>query len=258
VNSFYFGYGGNYAIADTLKVGKGYWIRTIASGFLYKGLMDNNQSQPVTNPLDQFAELRLASGEDEYASLFLGQANELTSDYSMPPVPPSGIFDVRFGTDKFVEELGRNHILKINSASGETRLTVHNTKGAKFRVKDGIDGSIINKELIEGAEIIIPANLGTLILETSAIVPLTYELSQNYPNPFNPVTTIKYQLPNDGMVKIAVYDVLGKEVKTLVNSFRQAGAYEVKLDAGDLASGVYFYRMTSGNFADLKKLIVLK
>jgi hypothetical protein len=65
-------------------------------------------------------------------------------------------------------------------------------------------------------------------------------------------------LPNDGLVKIAVYDVLGKEVKTLVNSFRQAGAYEVKLDAGDLASGVYFYRMTSGSFADLKKLIVLK
>jgi PKD repeat protein len=258
VNSYYFGYGGSYAIADTLKVGKGYWIRTSASGYLYKGVMDNIQSQPAANPLEQFAELRLASGDDEQASLFLGMANELTSDYTLPPVPPSGIFDVRFGTDKFVEELGRNHVLKINSASGETRLTVHNTKGAKFRIKDGIDGSILNKELIEGTEIVIPANLGTLLLETTGIVPLTYELSQNYPNPFNPVTTIKYQMPKDGIVKISVYDVLGKEVKTLVNSFRQAGAYKVKLDAADLASGVYFYRMTAGRFADLKKLIVLK
>jgi hypothetical protein len=65
-------------------------------------------------------------------------------------------------------------------------------------------------------------------------------------------------MPKDGIVKISVYDVLGKEVKTLVNSFRQAGAYKVKLDAADLASGVYFYRMTAGRFADLKKLIVLK
>jgi PKD repeat protein len=258
VTSYYFGYGGSYAIADTLKVGKGYWIRTSASGYLYKGVMDNLQTQPAANPLEQFAELRLASGEDEHANLFLGMANELTSDYTLPPVPPSGIFDVRFGTDKFVEELGRNHVLKINSASRETKLTVHNTKGAKFRVKDAIDGSIIDKELVEGAEIIIPANLGTLLLETSAILPLTYELSQNYPNPFNPVTTIKYQLPKDGLVKIAVYDVLGKEVKSLVNGNQTAGAYEVRLDASSLASGVYFYRMTSGNFHKLKKMIVLK
>jgi PKD repeat protein len=258
VNSFYFGYGGNYAIADTLKVGKGYWIRTIASGFLYKGLMDNNQSQPVANPLEQFAELRFKTSDDIQANLYLGKATDITGDYSMPPVPPSGIFDVRFGSDKFVEALGQNHTVKINSSNGETKLTIHNTNGAKFRIKDGIDGSLLNKELTEGTEITIPGNVGTLLLETTGLIPLTYELAQNYPNPFNPVTTIKYQLPNDGLVKIAVYDVLGKEVKTLVNSFRQAGAYEVKLDAGDLASGVYFYRMTSGSFADLKKLIVLK
>ena len=258
VNSYYFRYGGSYAIADTLKVGKGYWIRTTASGYLYKNVMDNLQTQPAANPLEQFAELRLVSGEDEHASLFLGMANELTSDYTLPPVPPSGICDVRFGTDKFVEELGRNHVLKINSASQETKLTVHNAKGAKFRVRDAIDGSIIDKELVEGAEIIIPANLGTLLLETSAILPLTYELSQNYPNPFNPVTTIKYQIPDEGLVKLIVFDVLGREVKTLVNTVQTAGGYEVRFDASSLASGVYFYRMTAGKFEDLKKLVVLK
>ncbi len=258
VNSFYFGYTDRYLIADTLKTGKGYWVRTTAAGYLYKGSLDNNPNAIVSNPLDQFAELRFRSSEDNIANLYLGKATEITGDYSMPPVPPSGIFDVRFGSDKFVEALGQNHTVKINSSNGETKLTIHNTNGAKFRIKDGVDGSILNKELTEGTEITIPANIGTLLLETTSMIPLTYELSQNYPNPFNPVTTIKYQIPNDGIVKISVYDVLGKEVKTLVNSFRQAGAYEVKLDAGDLASGVYFYRMTAGSFGDLKKLIVLK
>ncbi len=258
VNSYYFGYTDRYQIADTLKTGKGYWVRTTAPGYLYKGSLDNNPNAIASNPLEQFAELRFRSSEDNVANLYLGKATEITGDYSMPPVPPSGIFDVRFGTDKFVEALGQNHTIRINSSIGETKLTIHNTNGAKFKIKDGVDGSILNKELTEGTEITIPANLGTLLLETSGMIPLTYELSQNYPNPFNPVTTIKYQIPNDGIVKISVYDVLGKEVKTLVNSFRQAGAYEVKLDAGDLASGVYFYRMTAGSFGDLKKLIVLK
>lgn len=258
VNSFYFGYTDRYLIADTLKTGKGYWVRTTAPGYLYKGALDNNPNAIASNPLEQFADLRFKTSDDIQANLYLGKATEITGDYSMPPVPPSGIFDVRFGSDKFVEALGQNHTVKINSSNGETKLTIHNTNGVKFRIKDGVDGSILNKELTEGTEITIPANVGTLLLETTGLIPLTYELSQNYPNPFNPVTTIKYQLPNDGLVKIAVYDVLGKEVKTLVNSFRQAGAYEVKLDAGDLASGVYFYRMTSGSFADLKKLIVLK
>ncbi len=258
VTSNYFGYNGGYYNPDTLKVGRGYWIRTSTAGYLYQGSADNNPNVIATNPLEDFVEVRFTNGDDNSTALYLGNASELTSDYSMPPVPPSGIFDVRFATEKFVEELGKIHSLKLNSATGQTRITLHNARGLKMKIKDAIDGTIINKEFEEGTEIIIPANLENLVLETNGIIPKTYELSQNYPNPFNPVTTIKYQIPDDGLVKLIVFDVLGREVKTLVNTVQTAGVYEVRFDASSVASGVYFYRMSSGRFEDLKKMIILK
>jgi hypothetical protein len=258
VTSNYFGYNGGYYNPDTLKVGRGYWIRTSTAGYIYQGSADNNPNAITTNPLEDFVEVRFTNGDENSTALYLGNASEMTIDYSMPPVPPSGIFDVRFATDKFVEELGKIHSLKLNSATGQTRITLHNARGLKMKIKDAIDGTIISKEIEEGTEVIIPANLENLVLETNGIIPKTYELSQNYPNPFNPVTTIKYQIPDDGLVKLIVFDVLGREVKTLVNSVQTAGVYEVRFDASSVASGVYFYRMTSGNFEDLKKLVVLK
>ncbi|MBX7042952.1 MAG: T9SS type A sorting domain-containing protein [Ignavibacteria bacterium] len=257
VSSGYFGYTGGYYNPDTLKVGKGYWIRTTMAGYLYKGATDN---QPATaeNPLEKFVKLSLSGGEEISASLYLGNAEEINSDYSLPPVPPQGIFDARFGTDKMVEVLGRNHQIRITPSQNEIVLSVDNAKGMKFRVKDEIDGTILNKELTEESPVIVPANLSTIMLEMIDALPLTYELSQNYPNPFNPATVINYQVPNDGVVKITVYDVLGREVKQLVNGFRSAGRYETRFDAGSLSSGVYFYRMNAGSFDVIKKMMVVK
>lgn len=89
-------------------------------------------------------------------------------------------------------------------------------------------------------------------------VPVKFELGQNYPNPFNPITRIKYSVPKQSFVSIKIYDVLGREVKTLVNEMRTAGNYEVDFNASYLASGVYFYRMESGDFSDVKKFVLLK
>ena len=89
-------------------------------------------------------------------------------------------------------------------------------------------------------------------------IPDKYDLSQNYPNPFNPVTTINYDLPGDGFVTLKVYDMLGREVKTLVNEMKTAGYHKIQFNAADLASGAYFYRMTVGEFDAVKKFVVLK
>ncbi|MBK9226956.1 MAG: FG-GAP repeat protein [Ignavibacteria bacterium] len=89
-------------------------------------------------------------------------------------------------------------------------------------------------------------------------IPDKYDLSQNYPNPFNPVTTINYDLPNDGIVTIKVYDILGRELKTLVNDMKTAGYHKILFNAADLASGAYFYRMSVGDFVSMKKFVVLK
>lgn len=89
-------------------------------------------------------------------------------------------------------------------------------------------------------------------------IPTDYALSQNYPNPFNPTTSIKYQLPKNGVVKISVYDILGAEVLKLVNEEKSAGYHEVQFNASDLASGVYIYRIQAKDFVQSKKMILLK
>jgi photosystem II stability/assembly factor-like uncharacterized protein len=88
--------------------------------------------------------------------------------------------------------------------------------------------------------------------------PESYDLSQNYPNPFNPTTKIKYSVPADGFVNIAIYNVLGEKVTDVVNNIQKAGSYEVTFDATNLASGMYLYRMESGNFISVKKMMILK
>ena len=82
--------------------------------------------------------------------------------------------------------------------------------------------------------------------------------SKNYPNPLNPTTIISYQLPVNSFVTLNVYDVIGREVRTLVNGPKASGSYTVEFDGSDLPSGVYFYRLRAGDFTSVKKLILLK
>jgi len=89
-------------------------------------------------------------------------------------------------------------------------------------------------------------------------IPKEYTLYQNYPNPFNPATTIKYDLPNAGDISLIIYDILGRRVKTLVNERQQAGKYEVRFDASNLASGVYIYQLITEEYVNAKKMILLK
>jgi hypothetical protein len=89
-------------------------------------------------------------------------------------------------------------------------------------------------------------------------IPVNYFLSQNYPNPFNPTTTIKYSLAKEGLVTLRVFDLLGKEVTTLVNEHQQAGTFNANFDGSDLASGVYYYQLKSGDYSDVKKLMLTK
>ncbi|MGD1007418.1 MAG: S8 family serine peptidase [Ignavibacteriaceae bacterium] len=94
--------------------------------------------------------------------------------------------------------------------------------------------------------------------EAVSQIPTVYALFNNYPNPFNPSTIIQYQLPTNGMVTIKVYDILGREVKTLVNDYKTAGNYSVSFDASKLASGIYFYQIRAGNFITTKKMMLVK
>jgi hypothetical protein len=89
-------------------------------------------------------------------------------------------------------------------------------------------------------------------------IPTKFMLYQNYPNPFNSSTTISYDLPERSRVKLSIYNLLGQEVATLVNDEQEPGRYNVKFDASDLPSGVYFYRLEAGKFIEQKKMILIK
>jgi hypothetical protein len=98
----------------------------------------------------------------------------------------------------------------------------------------------------------------TDVSDDQGIIPTVYKLNQNYPNPFNPSTIINYQIPEEGFVTLKIYDILGDEVKILVNENKSAGSYNIRLDASGLASGMYIYRLTAGNYVSTKKMLMIK
>jgi len=98
----------------------------------------------------------------------------------------------------------------------------------------------------------------TVVNKENKELPTQFSLEQNYPNPFNPSTTIKYSIPNNQFVRIKIFDMLGREVATLVNQVKAPGNYEVKFDGGKLSSGVYIYKMQAGNYSEVKKMLLMK
>jgi hypothetical protein len=88
--------------------------------------------------------------------------------------------------------------------------------------------------------------------------PIEFALKQNYPNPFNPTATIEYALPHAGYVTLRVYNVLGEEVATLFDGEQAAGTFKTSWDASDLPSGVYFYRLTAGEYVQARKMVLMR
>ena len=134
--------------------------------------------------------------------------------------------------------------LKINATVGSTISGVSQSNG--FMIRGNSNNCYF---LLSNSDINIPE------VKT---VPVRYSLDQNYPNPFNPTTVIKYSIPNEGMVIISIYNMLGQKVSVLVNEKKSPGTYEATWDAGRFSSGVYIYYLTSGSYSNSKKLMLLK
>jgi hypothetical protein len=97
-----------------------------------------------------------------------------------------------------------------------------------------------------------------LYFQEQSSAPKEFSLAQNYPNPFNPTTVINYEQPENGFVTLKIYDILGKEITTLVNEFREAGSYNVEFNASKLSSGLYFYKLQTGSFVSTKKMVLTR
>ncbi|MEZ4821933.1 MAG: T9SS type A sorting domain-containing protein [Ignavibacteria bacterium] len=88
-------------------------------------------------------------------------------------------------------------------------------------------------------------------------IPKNYKIT-NYPNPFNPVTKIIFDIPNEGNVRITIFNTAGQKITELINEYKTAGSYQVDFNGSNLASGIYYYRLESGNFSQVRKMILLK
>jgi len=145
--------------------------------------------------------------------------------------------------------------IKVNTNLNDTTVTIfNNAQSQDFQIE--IIGNPKTIEFDPGNWILndVPDGPGTEILP----IPGEYSLDQNFPNPFNPSTTIRFELLQKEFVTIKVFDILGKEVATLVNEQKEAGRYDVDFNAAGLNSGIYFYRIEAGSFAETKKMIFLK
>jgi hypothetical protein len=169
---------------------------------------------------------------------------------------------INYGESYCTDTSGGNHT-RITWSDGRTRffngpasVLVH--KGDKFGSITGILGYTHSNYKL------CPRNDSDLfgfindIKNEKQVLPTTYSLNQNYPNPFNPSTTISYSIPKAGLVTIKIYNILGQEVKTLVNEIKNQGSFHVTFNANSMTSGVYFYRLTVDNFTQVKKMMLLK
>jgi len=147
----------------------------------------------------------------------------------------------------------------INNLYSDNNTQVLGSELANFTVTLPAYGSAIYTISTNEETVVLPAIPPIVSVDDELTsVPENYNLSQNYPNPFNPSTMIRYSVTNSELVRIKVYDILGREVTSLVNEIKQPGTYEVQFDASGLASGIYLYRIESGSFIQTKKMILLK
>lgn len=123
----------------------------------------------------------------------------------------------------------------------------HHNDGVRWVLK----GAVINGQLIGDTTL-------TSINTISSVIPSQYKLYNNYPNPFNPVTKIKFDIRSQGKVSLKVYDSVGRKIVTLLDKDMSPGTYETSWNADKYSSGVYFYRMETGNFTDTKKMLLIK
>jgi len=170
--------------------------------------------------------------------------------------------------NKSVNGLGYYNNFVYASTTDQGVYATNNNFISWWRVNEGLIDTITSCMLIKDGYIFVgtgghgiwkrPLSEIADIVNNSNIKPETFFLEQNYPNPFNPSTTIRYELPRAGVVKLVVYDIMGREVEILVNERQAAGSYEATFDGSGFASGVYFYTIQTDKFSKTKRMVLIK
>ena len=273
VVSPYYGYNHGYYPTDSIRPGGAYWIKTNGGGRLVlkipMPLVSSKKTSTWRQALQKINSISISDAKGGTGTLYFGKSEEVGSIVEraeMPPVPPLASFDARFQSQRFVEGYSSDSKLtrlNINVQTESYPLTLNwKTTDDGLRLWLIVDDH--TRQSLEGTSgtLTINSPMRSLAIEIQpaldALVPKKFALEQNYPNPFNPSTVIRYSLPVTSQVTLKVFDVLGREVVTLINEMQESGYKTVELNATSLPSGVYIYRISAGQFTDVKKLILVK
>ena len=260
IQSALFGYNNGYHIESTIKPGHGYWIKSSADGEITLG--PSIIAKSFEESVEHYARITITDNFRQSQSLYINTSDNLNlSRFVMPPQPPAGAFDIRFASERFLEtvspETEKHFPIILSNAAYPLTVTWHEEKNL-------LRASLLSGEhqytLENGKSILIPSSgeQFTLSVSSERTLPTTFALYQNYPNPFNPTTEFSFDLPVTSNVILKLYDVLGREIATLLNEKRQAGTYRIQWDAGSTPSGIYFYTLRADSYRDTKKMLLLK
>ncbi len=253
-----YGYNGAYYNADAIDPGKGYWVNASADGQV---TLNSDGTARIKPFVDRTADANVIrfNGMPLYFGVTIPE-NELQS-YELPPRPPAGASDVRFKGN--IRIGGENSEIEVMSPH-ETIAISYDVVLDAGEYMHWVLGTGSGEEYIleQNGEITVPTE-DTFTLERKAIIPIAYTLHQNYPNPFNPVTSLRYDLPEQAQVMLTVYDLMGREVTQLVNTVQEAGFRLVQWNATDsfgkpVSAGVYLYQIRAGEFVQTRKMVLLK
>ncbi|MBE2216666.1 MAG: T9SS type A sorting domain-containing protein [Ignavibacteria bacterium] len=198
-------------------------------------------------------------------SALLLRTTNFGQNFSQVPVPNNlHVQNIRFvndvtgwflGVDHTYPGMGRLFVSNNGGTSFQQMLSLMNFDVKGFSFVDPLNGYVCG----DSGKVLKTTNGGlTFVSHDPVITPQEFSLSQNYPNPFNPGTNFGFRIADFGLVKLTIYDALGKEVAIIVNEEMQPGIYSVNWDASNYPSGVYFYKLQSGEFVESKKMILIK
>jgi hypothetical protein len=250
-------YSDGYQVASNLAAGYGYWIKLSGTGVInIPATLARRNGEVVEYFKEDWGKIMITDAAGRSYTLYAVNGEVELDQYELPPMPPAGMFDIRFGSGGIAEDL--NGVMQMLEMRGiEYPLTVR-VENMDIRLQDET-GKSINERLKSGEDIVISDATIQKLMVTGELVPAAYVLEQNYPNPFNPSTIIEFSLPeNVGNVKLSIYNTLGEKVAELVNKALTAGKYQYQWNAGNAATGMYIYELRTDKFVSVKKMVLLK
>lgn len=273
VISSYFNFTASYQIADTIKPGMGYWAKANGAGqlILNSGVLAGKNNPLPDDSFMQMNTLIITDQQGRSQTLYFGSTDDLNllQRYEMPPLGPEGTFDIRFASGRIMEPMsasldegGRGRSITINSAIYPLRIewNVKQMEGSYY-LSDGSK----NHEIQGSGSLVLLQPKGDLTLggRGSALSPKQFNIGEAYPNPFNPTTKFRVEVPFASKITVAVYDLLGKKIRTLVDGEQEAGFSVCEWDGitdDDQAatSGIYFIKMNSEGYSGVRKVALLK